>query len=77
MKRDYYDVLGVPRDADQGEIKKAFRKLARECHPDVNPEDPECEARFKEAAEAYEVLNDVESRACTTATASTACAAVP
>ena len=63
MKRDYYDVLGVPRDADQGEIKKAFRKLARECHPDVNPEDPGCEARFKEAAEAYEVLNDVDSRA--------------
>ncbi len=63
MKRDYYDVLGVPRDADQGEIKKAFRKLARECHPDVNPEDPDCEARFKEAAEAYEVLNDVDSRA--------------
>jgi molecular chaperone DnaJ len=63
MKRDYYDVLGVGRDADQSEIKKAFRKLARECHPDVNPEDPECEARFKEAAEAYEVLNDVDSRA--------------
>jgi len=63
MKRDYYDVLGVPRDADQDEIKKAFRRLARECHPDVNPGDPECEAQFKEAAEAYEVLSDAESRA--------------
>ncbi len=63
MKRDYYDVLGVRRDADAGEIKKAFRKLARECHPDVNPDDPDCEARFKEAAEAYEVLSDADSRA--------------
>jgi molecular chaperone DnaJ len=63
MKRDYYDVLGVRRDAGQDEVKKAFRRLARECHPDVNPDDPECEARFKEAAEAYEVLSDSESRA--------------
>ncbi len=63
MKRDYYDVLGVRRDADAGEIKKAFRKLARECHPDVNQQDPEAEARFKEAAEAYEVLSDADSRA--------------
>ena len=63
MKRDYYDVLGVPRDAGQGEIKKAFRKLARECHPDVNPGDPDCEAQFKEAAEAYEVLSDADTRA--------------
>jgi len=62
VKRDYYDVLGVGRDADQGEIKKAFRKVARECHPDVNPEDPACEAQFKEAAEAYEVLNNPETR---------------
>ncbi len=63
MKRDYYDVLGVRRDADAGEIKKAFRKLARECHPDVNPGDAQCEADFKEAAEAYEVLSDADSRA--------------
>jgi len=63
LKRDYYDVLGVRRDADAGEIKKAFRKLAREVHPDVNQEDPEAEAQFKEAAEAYEVLSDAETRA--------------
>jgi molecular chaperone DnaJ len=63
MKRDYYEVLGVGRDADQQEIKKAFRKLARECHPDVNPGDADCEARFKEAAEAYEVLSDADARA--------------
>ena len=63
MKRDYYDVLGVTRDAGQDEIKKAFRKLARECHPDVNPGDPDCEAQFKEAAEAYEVLSDLDTRA--------------
>ena len=63
MKRDYYDVLGVRRDAGQDEIKKAFRRVARECHPDVNPGDPDCEAQFKEAAEAYEVLSDTDSRA--------------
>ena len=63
MKRDYYDVLGVRRDAEQSDIKKAFRTLARECHPDVNPGDPECEAQFKEAAEAYEVLSDPDTRA--------------
>lgn len=63
MKRDYYDVLGVSRDAGQAEIKKAFRKQARACHPDVNPDDPESEARFKELAEAYEVLSDEDARA--------------
>jgi len=62
MKRDYYELLGVAREADDLEIKKAFRKLAREFHPDVNP-DPEAEAHFKELAEAYEVLSDGDSRA--------------
>jgi molecular chaperone DnaJ len=62
-KRDYYDVLGVARDADDAEIKKAFRRLARELHPDVNTDDPEAEAKFKEAAEAYEVLSDANRRA--------------
>ncbi len=63
IKRDYYDVLGVGRSASQDEIKRAFRRLARRHHPDVNPEDPEAEARFKELAEAYEVLGDPERRA--------------
>ncbi|HKJ36571.1 MAG TPA: molecular chaperone DnaJ [Solirubrobacterales bacterium] len=62
MPRDYYEVLGVDRGADEATIKKAFRKLARELHPDVNTEDPEAEERFKEAAEAYEVLSDGERR---------------
>jgi molecular chaperone DnaJ len=62
MPRDYYDVLGVSRDAEETEIKKAFRRLARELHPDVNAHDPEAEEKFKEAAEAYEVLSDAERR---------------
>jgi molecular chaperone DnaJ len=61
--RDYYDVLGVPRDADETTIKKAFRRLARELHPDVNSQDPQAEEKFKEAAEAYEVLSDPDRRA--------------
>jgi molecular chaperone DnaJ len=61
--RDYYQVLGVSRDAGEGEIKKAFRRLARELHPDVNRQDPDAEEKFKEAAEAYEVLSDPERRA--------------
>jgi molecular chaperone DnaJ len=61
--RDYYEVLGVSRDADDATIKKAFRRLARELHPDVNSHDPEAEDKFKEAAEAYEVLSDPERRA--------------
>jgi molecular chaperone DnaJ len=62
-KRDYYEVLGVDRSASDGEIKKAFRGLARELHPDVNAHDPEAEEKFKEAAEAYEVLSDEQRRA--------------
>jgi molecular chaperone DnaJ len=62
VPRDYYEVLGVDRGAGDGEIKKAFRKLARTLHPDVNRHDPEAEERFKEAAEAYEVLSDPERR---------------
>jgi molecular chaperone DnaJ len=62
MPRDYYEVLGVSRDASETEIKKAFRGLARELHPDVTGHDPEAEARFKEAAEAYEVLSNAEQR---------------
>jgi molecular chaperone DnaJ len=62
MPRDYYDVLGIGRDAGETEIKKAFRGLARELHPDVNDHDPEAEEKFKEAAEAYEVLSDAERR---------------
>ncbi|HET7508347.1 MAG TPA: molecular chaperone DnaJ, partial [Solirubrobacterales bacterium] len=61
MPRDYYEVLGVSRDASETEIKKAFRRLARELHPDVNQES-DAEERFKEAAEAYEVLSDAERR---------------
>src|SRR3954464_15639498 len=61
MARDYYEVLGVSRDASETEIKKAFRRLARELHPDVN-QAADAEDRFKEAAEAYEVLSDAERR---------------
>src|SRR3954471_10025607 len=62
-QRDPYEVLGVGRDADEGTIKKAFRRLARELHPDVNTDDPEAEEKFKECAEAYEILSDPERRA--------------
>src|ERR671927_700950 len=62
MPRDYYEVLGVGRDADEAQVKKAFRRLARELHPDVNAHDPDAEAKFKEAAEAYDVLSDPERR---------------
>ncbi|HHY31910.1 MAG TPA: molecular chaperone DnaJ [Firmicutes bacterium] len=61
-KRDYYEVLGVDRNASQDEIKKAFRKLARKYHPDMNKEDPSAEEKFKEINEAYEVLSDPEKR---------------
>lgn len=62
MPADAYELLGVPKDADETQIKKAFRKLARELHPDVNNE-PDAEDRFKEVAEAYEILSDSERRA--------------
>ncbi|MCC6877038.1 MAG: molecular chaperone DnaJ [Sandaracinaceae bacterium] len=61
-KRDYYDVLGVERTASLEDIKKSFRKLALESHPDRNPGDPEAEARFKELSEAYAVLSDADKR---------------
>ena len=57
-KRDYYEVLGVPKDADEDALKKAYRKLAKKYHPDANPGDKEAEAKFKEASEAYSVLSD-------------------
>ncbi len=63
MADDYYNTLGVERDADADTIKKAFRKLARETHPDANPDDPEAEAKFREVASAYEVLSDADKRA--------------
>ena len=61
--RDPYTVLGVARDAGEAEVKKAFRKLARELHPDTNPDGPDAEEKFKEAAEAYEILSDADRRA--------------
>ncbi len=61
--RDPYDVLGIPRDASEQDVKKSFRRLARELHPDVNAHDPDAEEKFKEAAEAYEILSDPERRA--------------
>jgi DnaJ-class molecular chaperone len=63
MAPDYYEVLGVDRSASETEVKRAFRSLARELHPDVNAHDPEAEEKFKAAAEAYEVLSDPEQRA--------------
>ena len=59
-KRDYYEVLGVDKSADDATLKKAYRKLAKKYHPDVNPGDKEAEAKFKEATEAYTILSDPE-----------------
>lgn len=61
-KRDYYEVLGVGKNADDAELKKAYRKLAKKYHPDVNPGDTDAEAKFKEATEAYTILSDAEKR---------------
>ena len=62
-KRDYYEVLGVSKNASEDEIKKAYRQKAKQYHPDLHPNDKECEAKFKEAGEAYEVLSDSQKRA--------------
>src|SRR3954471_24693306 len=63
MKKDYYEILGVAKNATADEIKKAYRKLALQHHPDRNPHDKTAEDRFKEAAEAYDVLSNEEKRA--------------
>src|SRR3954452_21110396 len=62
IEKDYYAALGVAKDADAATIKKAYRKLARDLHPDKNPGDAESEARFKEVSEAYDVLSDTKKR---------------
>src|SRR3712207_2233066 len=62
-KRDYYEILNVAKNASPEEIKKAYRKVAMQYHPDRNPGDKEAEEKFKEAAEAYEVLSDADKRA--------------
>ena len=62
-KRDYYDILGITKTANADEIKKAYRKVAMQYHPDRNPGDKTAEDKFKEAAEAYEVLSDTQKRA--------------
>jgi len=61
-KRDYYEVLGIGKDATENDIKKAYRQLAKKYHPDLNPDNKEAEAKFKEATEAYEILSDGEKR---------------
>ena len=61
-KRDYYEVLGVAKNADEKTIKKAYRKMAKKYHPDTNPGDKEAEKKFKEVTEAYSVLSDPEKK---------------
>ena len=62
QKRDYYEILGISRNADEGSIKKAYRKLAKKYHPDTNGGNPQAEQKFKEITEAYNVLSDSEKR---------------
>jgi molecular chaperone DnaJ len=62
QKRDYYEILGVSKSASEEEIKKAYRKMAIKYHPDKNPDDKESEEKFKEAAEAYEVLSSAQKK---------------
>src|SRR5438874_6533584 len=62
MPRDYYEVLGVPRNASEADVKKAYRKLARQYHPDRNPGDKSAETKFKEIQQAYDVLSDKKQR---------------
>ena len=71
-KRDYYEVLGIGKDADEAAIKKAYRVLAKKYHPDMNPGDAEAEKKFKEASEAYAVLSDPEISVIFSATCSAA-----
>ena len=62
-KRDYYEVLGIQKGASEDEIKKAYKKKAREYHPDLHPDDPTCEEKMKEVNEAYEILSSPEKKA--------------
>lgn len=62
IKKDYYEVLGINKNADDKAIKKAYRKLAKKYHPDINPGDANAEAKFKEVTEAYEILSNPEKK---------------